>query len=296
MARHSTVIALLLTRTAAFHVPTTVSTVDISCSRPFSSAANSVVAGNMHGAQRWWRHQLDRSARIHSTSRSTTKLNLFGNLFRDFGTAGGAYNLKIDYSQLEFPGPELGQWAQDGMIPTHSTKYPELELATFAGGCFWGLELAFQRVPGVVYTAAGYTQGKKKVDDYPNYDQVCSGNTGHTEAVTVYYKPEECSYEELLNCFLGRINPTTINGQGRDYGRQYRTGIYAHTPTQLELATARLASEQPKYVQKIATECKPATVFWPAESYHQKYLQKGGRFGNPQSAEKGSTEEIRCYG
>jgi peptide-methionine (S)-S-oxide reductase len=206
---------------------------------------------------------------------------------------GGAYNMGIDYDSLEFPGPELWQLAQDGKISSHSPSKPELELATFAGGCFWGLELAFQRVPGVEYTAAGYAQG---LETCPTYDQVCAGNTGHTEAVCIYYNPKECSYETLLDLFFDRIDPTTVDGQGRDYGRQYRTGVYYHTDEQEALARARFDVEKSKQRRPIATECKQAKPFWPAENYHQQYLAQAGRVGVPQSAEKGCTDEIRCYG
>ena len=121
--------------------------------------------------------------------------------------------------------------------------------------------------------------------------------TGHTEAVIVLYNPEECSYESLLDVFFERVDPLTVNGQGSDRGRQYRTGVYYHSETQEKVAMARFAKEQQRYdKQKIATECLPAKLFWPAEEYHQQYLEKGGRFSSPQSAEKGCTDEIRCYG
>jgi len=210
---------------------------------------------------------------------------------RFFG--GGAYSLGMDYSKLEHPGPELARWAKEGKIGTVSEKDPNLRIATFAGGCFWGMELAYQRVPGVVYTAVGYSQG---VEEEPNYDQVCSGATGHTEAVVVYYDPQKCSYEQLLDAFFGRVNPTTKNGQGKDYGRQYRTGVYTHSEEQLKSAQKRFEEEQKKYSRPIQTELRPAKSFWPAEDYHQQYLEKGGRFGRAQDATKGSTEEIRCYG
>jgi peptide-methionine (S)-S-oxide reductase len=223
-----------------------------------------------------------------------TKRNLFGNFLRNFGGVG-AYDMKIDYTLLDHPGPEQGQLAKDGIVPTHSIRDPELQVATFAGGCFWGLELALQRLPGVVFTTVGYTQGVPRVDDFPNYDQVCSGNTGHTEAVMVYYNGNECRYEDLLDCFFGRIDPVTVNGQGRDFGRQYRTGVYTHTPEQFDLAKAKILQVQKNYTTRpIATECKAAAPFWPAEKYHQQYLEKGGRFGAPQSAAKGATDEIRC--
>jgi peptide-methionine (S)-S-oxide reductase len=213
---------------------------------------------------------------------------------------GGAYNTRIDYTTLDFPGPELAELATT--MPTHSPSQPHLELATFAGGCFWGLELAFQRVPGVVYTAAGYTGG---IESNPTYDQVCAGNTGHTEAVCVYFDPTATSYERLLELFFERVDPTTVDGQGRDFGRHYRTGVYYHGAEQERLARARFQQLQQQQsnnknnsykTKPIASECRAATSFWPAERYHQQYLAKGGRLGTPQSPEKGCTDEIRCYG
>ena len=123
--------------------------------------------------------------------------------------------------------------------------------------------------------------------------------TGHTEAVTVLYDPNECTYERLLDVFFERVDPLTVNGQGSDRGRQYRTGVYYHCVNQESVARERFVMEQEKYnssKQRIATECLPAKPFWPAEEYHQQYLEKGGRFSSPQSAEKGCTDEIRCYG
>lgn len=126
----------------------------------------------------------------------------------------------------------------------------------------------------------------------PTYNEVCAGITGHTEAVIVYYDPKECTYEQLLDTFFGRVNPTTVNGQGNDYGKQYRTGVYPHTPEQMEIAQRRFELEQTEYKnKKIATELKEALPFWPAEKYHQQYLEKGG-----QDASKEATATIRCYG
>jgi peptide-methionine (S)-S-oxide reductase len=190
----------------------------------------------------------------------------FGNIF-----GGGSYNLKIDYSTLDHPCPELGAAAQEGKVLVKSKKNPKLALATFAGGCFWGLELAYQRVPGVVHTAAGYAQGP---EEFPNYEQVCAGNTGHTEAIMVYYNPEECKYEDLLDTFFERVDPTTANGQGADRGKQYRTGVYFHSPEQEEVARIRFETEQGNYRRPIASELKAAAPFWPAEDYHQQYLEK----------------------
>jgi len=120
---------------------------------------------------------------------SALQMNLFSSLF-----GGGAYVQKIDYATLDFPGNELGQMALDGKIVVNSEREPQLQAATFAGGCFWGLELAYQRVPGVVYTAVGYTQGSEEA---PKYEQVCAGATRHTEAVLVYYDPKECTFEDV---------------------------------------------------------------------------------------------------
>jgi peptide-methionine (S)-S-oxide reductase len=215
---------------------------------------------------------------------------MFGNVFG----GGGGYGTKIDYGALSHPGPELAEFARRGTVPEVSERDPRLALATFAGGCFWGLELAFQRVAGVEHTAVGYTQGPEEI---PTYGQVCSGTTGHAEAVIVYYDPNQVSYDQLLDTFFGRVNPLTVNGQGNDFGTQYRTGVYYHSKEQQAVAEARFAREQAKYGnRKIATEFKAARPFWPAEKYHQQYLEKGGRSGSPQNAAKGATETIRCYG
>jgi len=191
--------------------------------------------------------------------------------------------------------PELAEMAKEGKAGDEVVRNGKTyKLATFAGGCFWGFELFYQRIPGVEYTAVGYTQGP---EIEPTYNQVCAGATKHTEAVIVLYDPEECTYETLLDGFFERVNPLTVNGQGNDFGPQYRTGVYYHSDEQKELAEARFALEQEKYSnRKIASECKAALPFWPAEKYHQQYLEKGGRFNSPQSAEKGCTDTIRCYG
>jgi peptide-methionine (S)-S-oxide reductase len=217
-------------------------------------------------------------------------MNIFGSLFGNM-----AQEQKIVYENLPFPGNELGAAAQQGLAPLiTSPSRPNLALATFAGGCFWGMELAYQRVPGVEYTVVGYAQGHV---DYPTYGPVCMGATGHTEAVMVYYNPKVTSYETLLDVFFERVDPTIRNGQGSDRGTQYRTGVYFHTPQQQAIAQPRFAKEQAKYKRPIASELKAAdTPFWPAEKYHQQYLEKGGRFNDPQDASKGSTEKIRCYG
>ncbi|KAK9867355.1 hypothetical protein WJX84_002566 [Apatococcus fuscideae] len=177
------------------------------------------------------------------------------------------------------------------------------ELATFAGGCFWGTELAFQRVPGVAKTFAGYTQGQQKG---PTYESVCSGRSGHTEAILVEYDPKECSYDSLLTAFFASVDPTTVNQQGGDMGTQYRSGIYYHNDEQKVAAEKAIAKANEQLQngsfrrvrggKKVVSELLPATDFYIAEDYHQQYLEKGGRFGRPQNASKGASEPIRCYG
>jgi peptide-methionine (S)-S-oxide reductase len=178
-----------------------------------------------------------------------------------------------------------------------------LELATFAGGCFWGIELAYQRVPGVTQTWVGYTQGQV---EGPSYEAVCRGSTGHTEAVHMHYNPKEVPYQKLLDVFFEKTDPTTLNRQGNDAGTQYRSGVYYHNDEQKAAAEAAFAEVQaqldagkyPRRVsgKKVVSELKPAVEFWMAEDYHQQYLAKGGRGGRAQSAEKGCTDPIRCYG
>lgn len=161
-------------------------------------------------------------------------------------------------------------------------------VAHFALGCFWGAELAFQREPGVLATKVGYTQGEK---EEPTYQEVCSGATGHTEAVQVVYDPAEVTYERLLELFWDRLgdNRFLLNQVGNDRGTQYRHGIYPHSPEQKAAAEASLM-EQPR-ADAVQTEIRDAAKFWDAEDYHQQYLQKGG-----QSAKKEASETIRCYG
>lgn len=169
-----------------------------------------------------------------------------------------------------------------------------LEHATFAAGCFWGVELAFQRVPGVVSTNVGYAQGQKQE---PTYEEVCGAETGHTEAVRIVFNPGEVTFEQLLQIFWERVggNATTLHQAGNDHGPQYRSGIYYHNEAQQKTAAESVAALQAKLGQKVVVEVEEAAPFWFAEDYHQQYLEKGGG-GKPQSAEKGSSDTIRCYG
>jgi peptide-methionine (S)-S-oxide reductase len=149
-----------------------------------------------------------------------------------------------------------------------------LEIATFAAGCFWGVEDAFTKVRGVKSTTVGYTGGNLT---NPTYEDVCTDTTGHAEAIQLKYDPKEISYKELLELFWSLHNPTTINRQGPDIGTQYRSSIFFHTPEQEKIAK-RVKQELngSKFQNKIVTEIVPASIFYPAEEYHQKYYQKIG--------------------
>ncbi len=151
-----------------------------------------------------------------------------------------------------------------------------MEKATFAAGCFWGVEAAFRRAPGVTATRVGYTGGTVPT---PSYELVCSDATGHAEAVEVTYDPERVSYDHLLDVFWSSHNPTTRNRQGFDVGSQYRSAIFFHTREQEAAARAsrdRLEAEG-RFRRPIVTEIEPASEFYEAEDYHQRYLEKRGR-------------------
>jgi len=151
-----------------------------------------------------------------------------------------------------------------------------LQKATFGAGCFWGVEAEFRQLPkGVVSTAVGYEGGTMK---NPTYRDVCTDRTGHAEAVEVEYNPEEISYEELLKVFWENHDPTTLNRQGPDVGKQYRSVIFYHTPEQqaAALASKEKLEKSGKYRRPIVTEIVPATTFYRAEEYHQQYLEKRG--------------------
>jgi peptide-methionine (S)-S-oxide reductase len=156
------------------------------------------------------------------------------------------------------------------------TKENSLEKATFGAGCFWGVEAAFRRIPGVVATRVGYTGGEVA---NPTYEMVCSHTTGHAEAVEVTYEPERVSYEQLLDVFWTSHNPTTKNRQGLDIGSQYRSAIFFHSPEQQQAAERTKAEQEAKlhWPKKIVTEIVPASEFYEAEDYHQQYLEKRGR-------------------
>lgn len=146
-----------------------------------------------------------------------------------------------------------------------------MERAIFAAGCFWGVEDFFRRVPGVLDTEVGYTDGKT---ENPSYTQVCSGKTGHAEAVYIVYDPSKVTYSQLLGHFWHIHNPTMLNRQGPDVGTQYRSAIFYYTTGQRDQAfdsMRKLASETDK---AIVTQVSPAGRFWRAEEYHQRYFEK----------------------
>lgn len=149
------------------------------------------------------------------------------------------------------------------------------EIATFAAGCFWGVEETFRRVEGVTDTAVGYSGGHTTE---PTYHDVCTDGTGHAEVVRVEYDPERVSYDRLLDVFFEAHDPTQVNRQGPDVGSQYRSAVFFHTPGQA--AAARAAKERleasGRFRRPIATEITPASEFWRAEEYHQRYLEKRG--------------------
>jgi peptide-methionine (S)-S-oxide reductase len=149
------------------------------------------------------------------------------------------------------------------------------ELATFGAGCFWGVEVTFRNVKGVKDAVVGYLGGTLP---NPTYKDVCTGRTGHAEVVQVTYDPAEVSYDELLNVFWDNHNPTTLNRQGPDVGSQYRSAIFYHSPEQKQTAEKSKAqlSASGRFSRPIVTEITPASAFYPAEDYHQRYLEKRG--------------------
>jgi peptide-methionine (S)-S-oxide reductase len=150
------------------------------------------------------------------------------------------------------------------------------EKATFGAGCFWGVEAAFAAIPGVLGTAVGYEGGSL---ERPTYQDVCTDKTGHAEVVEVEFDPKRVSYTQLLDAFFKLHDPTTLNRQGPDWGSQYRSAIFYHSPEQEAQANARIEelSRGGRFLPKrIVTKVEAARTFWRAEAYHQRYLEKRG--------------------
>lgn len=148
-----------------------------------------------------------------------------------------------------------------------------MEKATFAAGCFWGVQLDYDRVEGVLSTVAGYIGGHR---ENPTYEEVCGGQTNHAEAVEIVFDPDIVTYEQLLDFFWQCHNPTTLNRQGPDSGSQYRSALYYHSEEQQRTAEKSRADcdASDLWPDRIVTELVGADKFWPAEDYHQKYLEK----------------------
>ncbi len=149
------------------------------------------------------------------------------------------------------------------------------EKATFGAGCFWGVEARFGQVAGVLETAVGYEGGAL---NHPTYKDVCTDRTGHAEVVELDFDPERVSYQTLVEQFFALHDPTQLDRQGPDWGRQYRSAIFFHSPEQEATAREVIArlGEQKAFRKPIVTEVVPAKTFWRAEEYHQKYLEKRG--------------------
>ena len=150
-----------------------------------------------------------------------------------------------------------------------------MEKATFGAGCFWGVETRFGEISGVIDTAVGYEGGTL---EHPTYKEVCTDRTGHAEVVEVTFDPSRLSYETLLDAFFALHDPTQVNRQGPDWGTQYRSVIFTQNDQQFAQARAKIAelSASGSYRKPIATQVVPAMIFWKAEEYHQKYLEKRG--------------------
>jgi peptide-methionine (S)-S-oxide reductase len=151
------------------------------------------------------------------------------------------------------------------------------EKATFGAGCFWGVEASFAAIPGVTATAVGYEGGSLA---HPSYKDVCTDQTGHAEVVELDFDPALVSFDKLLDAFFELHDPTTLNRQGPDWGAQYRSAIFFHSPEQEKAARAKidqLSAGGRFQAKRIVTKVEPAQTFWRAEEYHQKYLEKRGQ-------------------
>jgi peptide-methionine (S)-S-oxide reductase len=150
-----------------------------------------------------------------------------------------------------------------------------MEKATFGAGCFWGVESFFREVPGVIDAVSGYAGGHTSS---PSYRQVCMGTTNHAEVVQVTFDPAKVGYDKLVDLFFKMHDPTQLNRQGPDFGTQYRTVIFVHSPEQARIAKAKIAelTASARFKRPIVTTVEDAPAFWPAEDYHQRYFEKNG--------------------
>lgn len=171
----------------------------------------------------------------------------------------------MNHETAKAPGTDQ---SPDGAAPTAAVK---TQVATFGAGCFWGVEETYRTFKGVVSTRVGYAGGKT---EKPTYKEVCRGDTNHAEVVEVTFDPAKVSYQELVDLFFKLHDPTQVNRQGPDYGTQYRTVIFYHSPEQRTTAEATIKrlTDAGKYKRPIATKVEPAPTFWVAEDYHQQYF------------------------
>ena len=151
----------------------------------------------------------------------------------------------------------------------------QIQLASFGAGCFWGVEARFREIPGVIEAISGYMGGHTT---QPTYAEICTGTTGHAEVVQVQFDAEQLDYETLLEHFFALHNPTTLNRQGPDIGSQYRSAIFFHSGSQQQAASKAIkdADQSGRWPQPVVTQLEAAPPFWPAEEYHQRYLEKNG--------------------
>lgn len=169
-----------------------------------------------------------------------------------------------------------------------------MEVATFAGGCFWCTEAVFLEIKGVEKVVSGYIGGKTI---NPTYKEICTGETGHAEAIQITFNPKEVAYEDLLEVFFGTHDPTTLNRQGADVGTQYRSEIFYHSEAQKTKAEnyIQLLEKEKLYDKKIVTKVSSATVFYPAEDYHQNYYNQNSSQGYCQMVIAPKLEKLRKY-
>lgn len=169
-----------------------------------------------------------------------------------------------------------------------------MEVATFAGGCFWCTEAVFLEIKGVEKVVSGYIGGKTV---NPTYKDICTGETGHAEAIQITFNPNEVAFEDLLEIFFGTHDPTTLNRQGADVGTQYRSEIFYHSEAQKTKAEnyIQLLEKEKLYDKKIVTKVSSATVFYPAEDYHQNYYNQNSSQGYCQMVIAPKLEKLRKY-